>query len=399
MQRIAIQPRQNWQAKCEALGFDWHTTEGNPYWDETAYWQFSPADIEHLRQSTADAWGMMLDAIEFVITNRQLPLFGYSPEVAALIEKSWEESDDEPTLYGRFDWGFDGSQAKLLEFNGDNPGTLFETSMVQKAWAQEVFPGAAQHNFIHERLVAMFRNISAFNSTRLRNGGDFNSTVHITCMTPSAEGEGTAGYLQKCAQEGGVYTQFIGLPDIGWKEDDYEDGGYFVDLQGNEISYLIKLAPLGWMLQDDYGPNFVNLAMDNDLRFIEPAWKMLASNKRLLATMWDRNAYHPILLETGMSPSATMITNGYAKKPVNGLEGQNITLFGPGENAVIDQTQGSFANDQFIYQEKADLATVDDNFAVLGTWVVGGNCVALGVREATTAITDSSARFVPHIIG
>jgi glutathionylspermidine synthase len=401
MERISIAPRVDWAAKLQALGFDWHTPNGQTYWDETAYWRLSQAEVDHLQASAKEAYAMMLDTIEFVIQSRQLPLFGYSNVVAELIEKSWEESDNEPTLYGRFDLAYDGSQAKILEYNGDNPGTLFETSMVQKAWRQDVLPGSAQFNYLHEQLVAMFRNVSLLNRTTLHTDNDFNPLVHLTCLTPSAEGEGTCGYLQKAAQEGGVATSFIGLPDIGWKDVSYNDEdqpGFFCDLSNNRISTLVKLAPLGWMFQDDFGARLLEEVMDNRLRLIEPAWKLLASNKRILAAMWDRYTYHPVLLNTSTTLTPDIRAKGYAKKPVNGIEGQNILLVGA-DGATVDETQGSFIEDQFIYQERAAMAQSGGNFAVMGTWLVGGEAVALGIREATTAITDNTARFVPHVVG
>ena len=396
MERISIAPRDGWQAKVEGIGFNWHTPNGQTYWDESAYWKFNATDVEHLRSTTLNLYEMMLDTIEFVISGKMLPLFGYNPEIIALIKKSWEESDNEPTLYGRFDLAYDGVQAKMLEYNGDNPGTLFEASMVQKAWVQDRFPGVGQFNGIHERLVDMFRVLGQLVRTQPRYG-NATSVVHLTTLTPSAEGEGTCGYLANCAKEGSVYTKFVGLSDIGWREDSLNDEGYFTDTDDMRIASLIKLAPLGWMLGDEGGESFIQALMSNNLRMIEPAWKLVASNKRILSAMWDRYPYHPALLPTFATQTPDLSVSGYAKKPYNGLEGQNITLVGQG-GATVDQTGGSFESDQFVYQELANLAQSGGNFASFGTWLIGGQAVGLSVRESTSAITDAAARFVPHTV-
>ena len=36
MERLRFDPRTDWDAKAEELGFTWRHTDGKPYWDETA---------------------------------------------------------------------------------------------------------------------------------------------------------------------------------------------------------------------------------------------------------------------------------------------------------------------------------------------------------------------------
>jgi len=55
MFRIPIQQRPNWQRKAADFGFKFHTMHGEPYWDETAYYQFTLNQIENdIEQPTAD---------------------------------------------------------------------------------------------------------------------------------------------------------------------------------------------------------------------------------------------------------------------------------------------------------------------------------------------------------
>ena len=46
MERLRFDPRPDWDAKAEALGFTWRHDDGKPYWDETAAYAFSLAEIE-----------------------------------------------------------------------------------------------------------------------------------------------------------------------------------------------------------------------------------------------------------------------------------------------------------------------------------------------------------------
>jgi glutathionylspermidine synthase len=46
MQRITLAPRPNWQAAVEDQGLLWHSDLDGPYWDETACYKFTLAQIE-----------------------------------------------------------------------------------------------------------------------------------------------------------------------------------------------------------------------------------------------------------------------------------------------------------------------------------------------------------------
>ena len=53
MQRVSIQPRNNWQKAVEQLGFGFHTTNV-PYWDETACYEFSMEEILFIEKASAE---------------------------------------------------------------------------------------------------------------------------------------------------------------------------------------------------------------------------------------------------------------------------------------------------------------------------------------------------------
>ncbi|MEN9461167.1 MAG: hypothetical protein RIS84_1187, partial [Pseudomonadota bacterium] len=58
MRRIPIAPRENWIARCEAIGFNFHTIDYGDgtdpmYWDERAYYQFTAPQID-LLESVSD---------------------------------------------------------------------------------------------------------------------------------------------------------------------------------------------------------------------------------------------------------------------------------------------------------------------------------------------------------
>jgi glutathionylspermidine synthase len=395
MQRIKTDVRPGYVQKLQDMGFTWHThTSGAPYWDESAYWSISGNEAEKLQTGAREGYQMILDTIEFVISSGQLALFGYSAEQCAVIEKSWEESDSEPTLYGRFDMAFDGTQPKILEFNGDNPGSLFETAMVQRAWAQELFPNKQQFNMLHERMLSIFKVLAQFNASRSVTSA-WNPVLHITGLGGDPESEGTAAYLANCAEQAGISVNLLALNEIGLYDDRDGDPPFFVDVENQPIHTLLKLRPLDWMLSGgDLSDAMASSLTSGAMRIIEPAWKMLASNKRMMSFLWNRYAYHPLLLNTSMTP---LIGMDQVRKPVTGYEGQNIVIT-TAAGVEVERTQGAFAETQSVYQERATLANADGNNAVFGVWLVDGDGVALSVRESDHLITDNNSRFVPHII-
>ena len=81
MRRTPIAPRPNWQARVEALGLVWHSVDERPYWDESACYRFSGAEIAEIEAATAELYRLFLEAGDHVLANNLLGSFGI-PEAA-----------------------------------------------------------------------------------------------------------------------------------------------------------------------------------------------------------------------------------------------------------------------------------------------------------------------------
>src|SRR3954466_13391572 len=117
MKRITTNPRPDWEQTVESQGFLFHTgDEGQPYWDESAYYQFTRAEVDAVERATYALDEMCLQAVEFIVSERDTDRFArfqISPAFADFVRRSWER--DEVTIYGRFDLAFDGrGEPKLL---------------------------------------------------------------------------------------------------------------------------------------------------------------------------------------------------------------------------------------------------------------------------------------------
>jgi glutathionylspermidine synthase len=140
MQRIVCPERDDWQATAESAGFDFHTIDGERYWDERAYYAFTLDEIERqIEEPTGEIDAMCLELVGRAISDENTLRRLKIPEAFwPLISESWER--DEASLYGRIDLSFGGrGAAKLLEYNADTPTSIFEDSVFQFNWVFESF--------------------------------------------------------------------------------------------------------------------------------------------------------------------------------------------------------------------------------------------------------------------
>lgn len=375
MKRITITPRNHWQQAVEVLGFGFHTTNV-PYWDESAYYAFAMDEILLLEDATAELWDMCLSAVQYVIHRQLYDVFHIPPGFVGYLEKSWRE--DYPSVYGRFDLCFRDGQVKLLEFNADTPTSLYEAGIVQWFWLQDFDPQKDQFNSIHEKLIAQWTLLKNY----LHRG-----PLHFACLRGTLEDLTNTEYLRDCAIQAGIPTHFLYMDDIGWDS----SSGTFVDDECRPVHNLFKLYPWEWLMADEFGEH-----IDKDRNhtlFIEPAWKMILSNKAILPVLWELFPGHPYLLPAYFSNDGL---HDYVKKPILSREGANIDMIS-GET-VICHTDGEYGEEGFIYQEMFGLPAFGNNYPLIGSWVIGSEPAGIGIREANGLITDNLSRFIPHLI-
>ncbi|WP_406208889.1 glutathionylspermidine synthase family protein [Streptomyces decoyicus] len=395
MKRHTIEPRPDWQQTVEAQGLIYPLTRYpddslRPYWDESAYYEFTLPEVEALEEAVEELHGMCLAAAAHIVEQNRFADLGIEdPRLARLVAESWRRREELPSLYGRFDLHYDGSgPAKMLEYNADTPTSLVEAASPQWFWMEERFPGADQWNSLHERLVAAWKRQAPL----LPPG----APLHFAHSSGDELGEDlmTVAYLEETAQQAGLETVAISMEDIGWDR----LSGRFVDQRLRFMRSCFKLYPWEWLADDDFGP-YVLDTLDNgggtgSTLWIEPAWKMLLSNKALLAVLWELYPGHPNLLPAYLDgPRELAHTRGYVAKPLLGREGAGVTLHEPGAEPVLREPE-----DPCCYQELAPLPDFDGNRVVLGAWVVEDESAGLGIRESAGPVTDEYARFLPHVI-
>ncbi len=368
MERLVCPPRDHWAARLEAQGFDYHTSDGVPYWSEGVCYRFTTDEIDQLEAATDELHSMCLSMVADTVASGDYHAFSLDADAAALVERSWKRR--EPALMGRMDLCFDGRSApKLYEYNADTPTSLLEAAAIQWFWLQDVYPQADQFNSIHEKLIAAWQQ---------RWHGDLR-TVHFASFSASREDEANVEYLRTTCALAGHATIELDIQDVGWK------GRQFLDLQDQPIDQLFKLYPWEWMLDEPFGRHIASAPTE----WIEPAWKLLLSTKALLPALWKRHPGHPNLLAASFD--GRLIDGPVVAKPRLGREGAGIQVFPTALDAWAER-----ASTDIVIQQYQPLPSFEGHRPVIGSWVIGNQAAGIGIRESLTDITSNSSRFVPH---
>jgi glutathionylspermidine synthase len=351
--------------------------DGSPYWDESVHWELSLAEVDRIEEATAEIQTLALAAGEHIIQRNRFAEMGIHPAAVESIRASWIA--EPPSLYGRLDLAYDGQQIKLLEYNADTPTALVEAAVTQWYWLQDCFPHADQFNSLHEKLIAKWKDLHPYLRQPVYFGHDGTEEDFMTIS-----------YLRDTAEQAGHRTIAINMHDIGWEDASRR----FVDLERRTMESIFKLYPWEWMLAERFGR--YALETMGAVQWMEPIWKMLWSNKALLAILWELNPGHELLLPCYLDRPRNL--KDYVTKPLLGREGVGVKIY---QNwLLIEEAKGSSEEqpDPCVYQKLAPLAGVDGITAVIGSWLIDGEPAGIGIRETSGLITTNTSRFVPHLI-
>jgi glutathionylspermidine synthase len=302
-----------------------------------------------------------------------------------LIRGSWQSG--EPHLYGRMDFAYDGATAaKLFELNYDTPTSLYEAAVFQWIWLKDCIeagrlpPNADQFNSLQEKLQLALSLLAP----------KIHGRMHFACVRESIEDRATVEYLEDLARQAGIRTSYIAMEAIGRTAD-----GRYTDCDNNVIEAIFKLYPWEFLFADEFSQYLQSAATT----WFEPPWKSILSNKGALALLWELHPQHPNLLPTffeSQAEAATALPPGWVRKPLFSREGANVELVTL--QGVHLEAPGPYADFPYVRQEFHALPKFGENFALIGSWVIGDQPAGIGVREDRSLITRDTARFVPHVV-
>ena len=384
MRRVPVAQRPNLKQSALAHGYPYDDAGGVPYWDETAYYRFTLRQIEDNLEGPAEE----IESLCFEVLNRAVAdetVFRRLciPEAYwNYVAESWRKQERD--LFGRFDFSYDGSgPAKLLEYNADTPTTLYEASLFQWEWLEQAIDlglvpeGTDQFNLLHEFLLEAF------------SGLELEGPLHMACLKDIEDDRSTVEYLEDVAEEAGVETTFLSMKEIGVDAD-----GRFTDLDDRVIATLFKLYPWEWLMEEEFG----RYMPESGVRFIEPPWKAVLSNKGLLALLWEMFEGHPNLLPAYFEDDARAaeLSGTFVRKPLLSRRGANVEIVREGNVEV--RKDGPYGGEGFVVQAFHPLPDFDGRYPLIGCWMVAGGAAGLGIREGRDLVTTGNANFIPHVI-
>ena len=381
MKRGEVPCRTDWEAEVRKYLSSADT------WCEGAYYEFEEREISQLESASAELHAMTLSAVERAVSNEAVfARFHIPATFHDMVQESWKRRD--PSVYGRLDLVYDGrSPPQLIEYNGDTPALLGESSPAQWYWFEQqrepYFPEADQFNTVYEGLQRAWYGIK----DRLRAGETFHFVSSRRSNTADDDWN-VCEYHAEVARHCGIRTKQGFIDDLEYR---YRDE-ILIDPDGRAITKLFKLYPWNWFGLDK-GKAFLPALSKGKIGFLEPPWKMLVDHKGLLALLWEMFPHHPNLLPAFWDCDSSL-GSAYVAKPIFGCEGESLAIH-DGHDVV--STPGTYSDNPVIYQALAELPRFGDKHALIGSWIIGDEPHGIVVREGETRITDNTWKVVPHV--
>jgi glutathionylspermidine synthase len=370
MRREASTPRPDVQARLKALNL-W-PADGQPYYDESAAYVFSEAQVETLYEATKELERIIGVAVDHVIAKKRFDELGIPKNLAKYAAETRRRGD--PSVYGRMDLVYDGiNPPKLLEYNADTPTALFEAAVLQWEWLKARHPDDDQYNSIHEALIGVWAGLrSASQKSRLTLIG----------MLEEEDDRATIAYMEDVAHQAGWLTVPTDIAELGF------DGKGFVDSDGIYVQAMFKLYPWDWMAREDFFDKLVAI----DVPVMETPWRAIAASKGILPILWELFPDHPNLLPASFNNHPDQ--GPRVSKPMFGREGSDVA-FHDVAGAPLS-VAGDYADQKRITQAYHPLPVFDGWHTVIGAWVIGGEPCGIGIREDRGMVTGVGAKFRPH---
>lgn len=380
MLRKTLNTNRNVKEAMENLRFDiWDlpSVDNKPYFSEDAYYEFTGNQVERLYEATKELHSMSLDYVSDTIKKGDYSGLGLNDSMISVIESTYKENKDF-YLYGRFDLALNprNNSIKMLEYNADTPTSLYESSIVQWDWKEHYFPKADQYNSIHEELIERWKS--------------FPQNMYFTAHDDAGKEDWMTLYylLDTYLSSGSNTGNCINLTDLG-----LTSSGNFVDMSGTIIENIFKLYPWEFMQEEEF------ITSASNTNFLEPAWKILLSNKSLLPKLWEKHEKHPLLLPSFFIEEGKEFPRSFIKKPIFSREGANVSSTNKEDfrNKDYDLYSDSlYDSSGYIIQADAEIPIQDGFTPVIGSWVVGEEPCGINIRE-DKGFTRNTSRFVPHI--
>ena len=125
----------------------------------------------------------------------------------------------------------------MLEYNGDTPSVLVESSNVSNVWKNDKHKDHFQSNFMDKSITHALSLI--FKDMK-------NARIGIACITNDEESKGTAQYLNNLCIQNGLKSSVFDIENFELHYDSECNHVHPSD-RGQNLDCLFRLYPLEWI--------------------------------------------------------------------------------------------------------------------------------------------------------
>lgn len=299
------------------------------------------------------------------------------------------------SLYGRTDMYYNPitQEAGVYEFNADTPTMLFESVIVQDQVCIQANRPDDQVNNWWEEAVEYFKK-----SPTLQN-----RKVAVVCDPRFIEDFSTSEVIYWMFEAAGYEVYFETLETLQCDDHPLLP---FHSVERVDRRYGIVFMLLPWEEMVASNPEvFARWRnWDNQVCFLEPAWRWFMSNKAFMAVAYkvfensqQYNRVHGgLLIPTFTDQDNDLID--YVRKPTIGRFSSNITLIK--DLVVHEKTEGIYGEGDFINQQYRPCGKTEKgaNF-IMCVWYFNGKACNIAFREFDDKILEvNNERYVPHMV-
>lgn len=382
MTRRTNEVRTNWNEWCKLNGFSFGEYKKEPYWDESNFYTFEQQEVDLISKATLEIQDMCYKVVQYVIDNDLYEEFHIDKKWGKYIKRSFERDKE---YYGRLDFSLNNGKLKFYEHNRDTPQMFVESGIINKLWQEEIKPNFNYPNTLIEDTIKYFDKIKGdtihFGSvSSFENNEDFNMIENM---------------IDVCSENIDKRIYYANVERLKVID------GFLYDQYNKRIETLYKLYPWEWYVyyNEPYCQELLDCVESGNLTIYEPFWKVLLSNKVLLVYLYKMFPESPYLLKTTFNESDFEGEN-YVKKPIFERQGAGIECIyseNDGRENVVAKVKNLFLNKTCIYQEYFELPKFDEDYTLIGSWVVDNKFSGLRIREDKSVITKDTRRYVPFI--
>ncbi|MGD1878878.1 MAG: bifunctional glutathionylspermidine amidase/synthase [Kiloniellaceae bacterium] len=368
--------------------------------DQHRYYCVSRSAMTEVKRATNELHAMFMHATNYALRDDALlRRFNLPPALWPRIHQSWDNRRNE-MVTGRFDFTLSERGLKVYEYNCDSASCHMETGKVQGLWARYFGcdAGSDAGEPLYDELVDAWKESAVDGVLHIMQDRDLEETYH-------------AYFMKRAAEEAGIACKIVrGVADLKWGED-----GVVTDADGMPINWVWKTwawEPALDQIRDQISedeeslrlhktidrattpPRLVDVLLRPEVMVFEPLWTLIPSNKAILPILWMLYPNHPYLLNTQFDLSDDLAGKGYVAKPIVGRCGENISIYDR-NNELVSETEGNFAERDYIYQELFRLPKVDGANVQLCSFSVAGTFAGACVRIDPTAIITTASDILP----